>query len=78
MNVDINIKKFKEEFDREYRFLYENHDNVAGYEEAVKAGDEFIRRYPKFAGMFAAYRMDFLSSDREVAAFAFALEKYAS
>lgn len=70
----INIHKFLDKFNKEYDFLYDNRDNVAGYEEAVMAGDEFIRRYPDFVREFNQYRNDILSSDREVAAFMFALE----
>ena len=70
----INIHKFLNKFNEEYDFLYVNRDNVAGYEEAVEAGDKFIMQYPDFVREFNQYRNDILSSDREVAAFMFALE----
>lgn len=70
----INIHKFLDKFNEEYDFLYDNRDNVAGYEEAVEAGDKFIKQYPDFVREFNQYRNDILSSDREVAAFMFALE----
>jgi len=71
----INIKKFHEQFKKEYKFLYD-HDNVAGYDEAVTAFDEFIKipANGKFVGEFADYRKDIIVSDREAAAFMFALE----
>ncbi len=39
----INIKKFAEQYHKEYNFLYDNLDQVAGYDEAVRAFDEFIK-----------------------------------
>lgn len=76
MEFNINIHKFLEQFNKEYDFLYDNYDNVAGYDEAVVAGDEFIKKNPKFVREFVEYRGDFISSDREVAAFMFALETF--
>lgn len=74
--MTINIHKFLEKFNEEYSFLYENHDRVAGYEEAVKAFDEFVQSEDnaKFVGEFAEFRGDFIVSDRECASFMFALE----
>ena len=65
-----------EQFKKEYAFLYENRNRVAGYYEALEAGDAFICQHPEFVGEFVRYRGDFLSSDREVAAFAFALSHF--
>lgn len=72
--MSINIKAFKKQFEKEYNFLYKNRNNVAGYEEAVSAFDEFVKDNSEFVGEFAKYRNDFISSDREAAAFMFALE----
>lgn len=74
MKININIEEFLKQFNKEYDFLYDNFDCVAGYDEALKAGDEFIRKNPDFIGEFVKYRGDFISSDREVVAFMFALE----
>jgi hypothetical protein len=74
--ININIEQFYEEFEKEYNFLYENRDNVAGYKEAVQAFDEFLPYHHGFVDEFVKYRGDFLSSDREAAAFMFAMEKY--
>lgn len=71
---EIDIRCFLEKFNEEYKFLYDNKDNVAGYREAVIAGDEFFVTHSEFVREFARYRGDFLSSDREIAAFMFALE----
>lgn len=74
--VTINIHAFLKRFKEEYRFLYDAHDKVAGYEEAVAWGDSFIAAHPDFVGEFNTFRGDLLTSDREVAAFAFALSSF--
>ena len=70
----INIKAFKAQFDKEYDFLYKNNNRVAGYNEAVEAFDVFVASHGDFVGEFAKHRGDFISSDREAAAFMFAME----
>lgn len=72
--ININIKVFLEKFNEEYDFLYDNYDRVAGYIEALEAGDSFIESHLDFVKEFNNYRGDILSSDREVVAFMFALE----
>jgi len=72
--MNINIHTFSKQFDKEYSFLYDNKDNVAGYNEAVTAFDEFLKDNKDFICEFNAYRKDIVSSDREAAAFMFALE----
>ena len=72
--VNVNIREFTEKFYDEYDFLYENRDMVAGYDEAVESGDIFMRYHQEFVAKFAKYRGNFITSDREVAAFMFALE----
>lgn len=73
MSIKINIKDFYEQFKKEYNFLYDNYDNVVGYDEALKDGDDFIANHKNFVSEFVKYRGDFISSDREVVAFMFAL-----
>lgn len=74
---NVDIKTFSKKFQEEYNFLYDNYDRVAGYSEAV---DEFDARmassenFKNFVGEFSSYRSDFISSDREAAAFMFAME----
>lgn len=70
------IKKILKQFQIEYDFLYENHDNVAGYEEALEAGEEWLAEKHELAGRLIKERQDFFSSDREVAALAFALAHF--
>lgn len=72
------INAFFEKFQKEYDFLYQNRDCVAGYNEAVAAFDDYLNNdvcgFKKFVGEFVDFRKDFISSDREAAAFMFALE----
>ena len=70
----IDIVKFLVVFNKEYNFLYDNDDNVAGYEEAVNSFDEFVTTHGDFVGEFVKFRGDLVSSDREAAAFMFALD----
>lgn len=74
--MSININSFLKQFEKEYNFLYDNRDAVAGYEEAVAAFDDGMRKewFRDFVGAFCKFRGDFISSDREAAAFCFALE----
>lgn len=74
-----NIKEFHEKFIKEYDFLYDNHDNVAGFDEAVDAFDKMLEKnasFKKFVGEFVNYRQDYISSDREAAAFMFTMEDF--
>ena len=72
----INIHKFNEQFVKEYTFLYDNYDRVAGYVEAVQAFDDACQseEFCEFVRGYCKYRGDFISSDREAAAFMFALD----
>ena len=74
MEFNINIMEFDKEFNKQYNFLYDHYDRVAGYDEALEAGDKFIKKHPDFIREFVQYRGDFISSDREVVAFMFALD----
>lgn len=70
----ISIKRFLEQFNKEYEFLYSNRDNVAGAEEALEEFDNWAPKNKEFVQKFVEYRGDFISSDREATAFMFALE----
>ena len=74
--VNVRIDRFLEQFNKEYALLYDNHDRVAGYHEAVNAFDDFIQdtQHAAFVGEFAKHRQDMVTSDREAAAFMFALD----
>lgn len=71
--MSIDIQKFLEQFNKEYSFLYDARDRVAGAREAAAAFDAFAAAHSAFVGEFVKYRGDFVSSDREAAAFMFAL-----
>lgn len=68
------MEKFCEQFQKEYNFLYDCRGYVAGYDEAVSAFDRFQIDHADFVREFAQYRGDVVSSDREAAAFMFALD----
>ena len=74
----MDIKIFAEKFGNEYEFLYDHSDRVAGYQEAVTAFDTLIQYqdFKAFVCEFNRYREDFISSDREAAAFMFACESF--
>ena len=75
MKFNINLQKLLEEFEKQYNFLYNNANTyVAGYDEALAVGNEFITEHIEFVREFNKYRGDILSSDREVVAFMFALD----
>lgn len=72
----MDIAEFLEKFNKNYDFLYDHNDNVAGYYEALEYGEKIINEQPEFVREFVKYRGDFLSSDREVAAFGFTLSDF--
>lgn len=57
----------------EYEFLYVHHDSVAGFAEAMDAGERFIANGGKAFRELVEMRGDLFTSDREVAALGFAL-----
>jgi len=70
----ILLKAVRKKFNEYYDTLYENGDgSVVGYNLAVEVGDKYIQHNPNFVGAFNELRGDLLTSDREMAAFAFAL-----
>lgn len=70
------MSKLLEQFNKEYDFIYERGDRVAGYHEAVDWFDENQTRpgVVEHVTALVTERGDFISSDREAAAFAFACE----
>ena len=68
------LNTLRERFSEYYNKLYEQGDSsLNGYELAVEKGDEYIKQNPDLVGEFNQLRNDFISSDRETAALAFAL-----
>lgn len=71
---DKQLAEVNEKFIEYYDTLYEQGNNtVEGYNLAIAVGDEYIQKNPIFVGQFNKLRGDIISSDREMAAFAFAL-----
>lgn len=62
-----------ERFAVRYDELYEKRDAIDDFSYALAVGDAFIQEHPDYVQAFNDMRGDILSSDREVAAFAFAL-----
>lgn len=75
-SISVNIHKFLKAFNEEYDFLYNAPGEVAGEREAVEAFDEFAKHHKAFVCEFVRYRRDYVSSDREAAAFMFALSRF--
>lgn len=73
---DSEIQKILDKIEEEYKFLYDNRDQVAGYDEAVAAYDDFIQKpeFMEFVRRLVANRGDFFSSDREIGALMFVLD----
>lgn len=72
--ITVNMEAFQNQFATEYAFCYEHWDHVAGFAEAVQAFDDFFAENRDFVRKFVKYRGDYITSDREAAAFMFALE----
>lgn len=70
------IEEFAARFHREYAFLYDAFDRVAGFQEAVDTFDALMKRNEKFRAFvseFVAFREDMITSDREAAAFMYVM-----
>lgn len=85
---EVDILALRQQFTKEYKFLYDHADAyVTGEDEAMAFGDELIEKRPDLVKAFCDGRTVFvvdgkrcpifdpLSSDREVAAFGFAVNE---
>lgn len=78
--MNINLNELLQAFNSEYNFLYDANARgqyVAGQREAAAEFDKTIRTSEQFKNLvcdFVTLRNDFISSDREAAAFMFALD----
>ena len=76
----INIQEFAKEFNRQYDFIYEANKQgkyVAGTDEAIEYFDRNrTEKETEILKEFVKFRHDFVSSDREIAAFMFAIDKF--
>ena len=77
---NIILSNLLKAFNSEYSFLYDANARgqyVAGQKEAAAEFDERLKNdkpFNELVNNFVAFRQDFISSDREAAAFVFALE----
>lgn len=72
------FEEFKQLYYEEYDYMYDNNDIPSdgfSYSEMLDLGDELIKAHMPLLLQFVRDRMDPLSSDREVAAFAIAVMK---
>lgn len=76
MVINFNIKDFTKQFQKEYEFLYNANSCgrfVAGQDEAANEFDKLLQdnNFKSLVKEFVRYRGDFISSDKEAAAFVF-------
>lgn len=76
--MKVNLDELLEEFGNQYEYIYDTEvadKFVYGYYEAMEYGERLIHECKDLVQAFVQYRGDVLSSDREVAAFGFAVNK---
>lgn len=77
MKINCNIEKFHEQYEKEYEFLYNSKDRVAGFDETLSLFGELWNSnlsFQNFVKTFGWYREDPITSDREKAAFIFTMD----
>ena len=79
MKKIIILNEFLNEFVKNYDYLYENRDNVPGYDDKVRAFDEMLQDPAQCENLkrFILYRGDLVASDRECAAYVITIESMA-
>lgn len=78
--VAVDMEELEPVFEKLYSIFYRTHDDNDSkeYREAVKTFDQKSKNDPEFSAIvqqFTNYRCDFISSDREAAAFVMALDE---
>lgn len=78
--VAVDMEELEPVFEKWYSNFYRTHDDNDSkeYREAVKTFDQKSKKDPEFSAIvqqFTNYRCDFISSDREAAAFVMALDE---
>lgn len=70
------MKKFIRQFNKEYEKMYNSKDKVRDYREAVQYFDTHLEEkwFKNLLNSFVLERGDVVTSDRECAAFVFALK----
>lgn len=73
-----NIDEIIRRMNKNYKELYNNNDNIAGYDDAVRWFDHYMKiskELQELVDKIVKKRHDFIASDREAAALAFALDE---
>ena len=60
-------------FDETYKYAYDRYDNVDFYKVSLVLGELLIKQHHPLVSEFVKAREDFIMSDREVAAFGYAV-----
>ena len=72
--ISVPEPKLLDSFDKYYDTLYKYGDSsLSNYDDAMANGDAFMRGHTEFMSALTSIRSDFISSDREMAAFGYAL-----
>ena len=74
--TDRELEDFAIAYYTAYDFLYDNDVNLSNYRELVDFGDSLLHDEWVIVKQFNEYRLDILSSDREVAAFGIAYKHH--
>jgi hypothetical protein len=74
--VKTNTNEFLCKFNETYNELYERKDAVKGMQEAVQTFDRFLAEHKTPVAEFVRFRGDFISSDREAAAFVYTCQAF--
>ena len=76
-NFKYGVQDMQKKFSKWYELFYKNDDNIEGFNEAVNEFDERMKEksFVEIVKEFNKKRMDLISSDREAAAFIFALKE---
>ena len=72
---NVNMKELLEKYENIYETIYAARDNVPGFDEAVDSFCLFLNSNFELVCAFDKCRGDVISSDREAAAFMFALKE---
>ena len=74
----IDIEEFENEFEENYKMLYQNDCGIKGYYGKINKYNRLTKRsdVKELLKRFIIHRGDFISSDRECVAFVLTLEKY--
>lgn len=67
------LKQFDEIYKKQYSVLYSQKQDTTAYTKALSEWNNFCMQNEQFVSAYIQYRGDYLSSDREIVAFMFAV-----